>query len=36
MHAETLALLTQTIVFSKHEVSKVIVMEHDNFLRIFH
>jgi hypothetical protein len=26
MHAETLALLTKTIVFSEHEVSKVVVM----------
>jgi hypothetical protein len=26
MHAETLALLTKPIVFSEHEVSKVVVM----------
>ena len=26
MHAETLALLTKQIVFSEHEVSKVVVM----------
>ena len=25
MHAETLALLTKTIVFSEHEISKVVV-----------
>ena len=33
MHAETLALLTKPIVFSEHEVSKVVVMVTRSFLK---
>ena len=35
MHAEKPGLADKTIVFSDHEVSKVVVMVTDNFLRIF-